>query len=213
MSINIFTLRCPFLKLLETAKNKTNLIKHQWSHWSNNYCISNPSWSDGRIEYEGLNLTLWIKLSILYHPQIGTRSSYYPKLWWIVGSNDYKRWGDIDYRVNNSELNGKLKQFVFVLIKISVFDPKKIVFQINMVLYLKVLIWGKYILNIANSCHNEESLFKKLYKVIHHYKAQIKQTFSNSDIFNIFGNNIKILFFFSKMKSLRLMMIFMRSLV
>ena len=56
------------------------------------------------------------------------------------------------------------------------------------------------IANIGNNCHRDESLFKKIFKLIEYYTEQIKQTFSNNEIFNIFGSNKKILLFLFKNK-------------
>ena len=49
--------------------------------------------------------------------------------------------------------------------------------------------------SISNNCHRNESFLKNLYQIIDHCKDQIKQTFSNKEIFNIFENNKKMLLF------------------
>ena len=51
------------------------------------------------------------------------------------------------------------------------------------------------VINIANYYHRDETLLNKVYKIIQHYKSQIKQTFSNTEIFNIFQNSKIILLY------------------
>ena len=52
--------------------------------------------------------------------------------------------------------------------------------------------------DISNNMHREESIFKNLYRIIELNKTQIKDTFSNDEIFDIFENNKKILLFLFK---------------
>ena len=51
------------------------------------------------------------------------------------------------------------------------------------------------ITNVANNHHREKSLFKKLFQIIQQYESQIKQTYSNFEIYNIFESNKMIVLF------------------
>lgn len=53
----------------------------------------------------------------------------------------------------------------------------------------------KLLLSIANNHRCQSFLFTKLFQIIEHYEVQIKQIFSNIDIFNIFKSNKRILHF------------------
>lgn len=54
------------------------------------------------------------------------------------------------------------------------------------------------IINLANNCHCTETFNKNIIRIIEYYKKQIKDTFSNIEIFNIFCRNKKILLFLFK---------------
>ncbi|KAK8857347.1 hypothetical protein M9Y10_015751 [Tritrichomonas musculus] len=49
--------------------------------------------------------------------------------------------------------------------------------------------------HISNNHHRDETFIKKVFQIMQHYKPQIKQTLSNTQIFKIFQNNKKILLF------------------
>ena len=51
------------------------------------------------------------------------------------------------------------------------------------------------IASISDNCHRNKSFFNNLYQIIDHYKNQIKQTFSNEEIFDIFEKKKKMLLF------------------
>ena len=56
------------------------------------------------------------------------------------------------------------------------------------------------ITGIANNHHRNEFFFKKIYQIIDQLKDEIKQTFSNIEIFKLFQENKKILLFLFKNK-------------
>ena len=56
--------------------------------------------------------------------------------------------------------------------------------------------------NIANNHYLNENIWQKLFKVINNHKDQIKQTLSNSEVFNIFESNKIILLFLFENKIL-----------
>ncbi|KAK8890285.1 hypothetical protein M9Y10_035058 [Tritrichomonas musculus] len=57
----------------------------------------------------------------------------------------------------------------------------------------------RLITSIGDNYHREKSTFKKLFQIIEHYGSQIKRTYSNNEIFDIFHKNKKILqFLFGK---------------
>lgn len=49
--------------------------------------------------------------------------------------------------------------------------------------------------NISNNHRRTPHFFEKFDRILFHYKDNIKQTFSNFSIFNIFKDNKRILFF------------------
>ena len=59
----------------------------------------------------------------------------------------------------------------------------------------KIEQFFQLIVNIANNHHREKTFFNKIYQIIENYQYQIKQTFSNRRIFDIFKSNKKILLF------------------
>ena len=42
------------------------------------------------------------------------------------------------------------------------------------------------IVNVSTNIHREESFFEKIFQILEHFEVQIKQTFSNKEIFDIF---------------------------
>ena len=53
----------------------------------------------------------------------------------------------------------------------------------------------RLILNICNNHHRYPGFFDKIKQIFFKYKKEIKQTFSNHDLFNLFNNNKMILLF------------------
>ena len=49
------------------------------------------------------------------------------------------------------------------------------------------------IVSIINNHHRSESFFNKIFQIIDYYGDQIKRTFKNIKIFNIFASNKKLL--------------------
>lgn len=90
----------------------TNLIKYHSNNMNDesyiNYYRNNPSSADGWIEFDFVNKTV----SVTSYT-IRTRSSYYPRSWRIVGSNDHEHWEEIDRKVNNSKLDGEYRLYRF----------------------------------------------------------------------------------------------------
>ncbi|KAK8880413.1 hypothetical protein M9Y10_003085 [Tritrichomonas musculus] len=103
-----------------------------------------------------------------------------------------------EYIEENKELYGSLIQFLNNL------DNNENYFQdlINIICqqkgeenYHKFEEFLQLITAISNNYHREKSFFEKIYQILEHYEVQIKQTFSNKELFDIFQSNKKILLF------------------
>ena len=52
-----------------------------------------------------------------------------------------------------------------------------------------------FLANIANNHHHDESFFTNFFQIIRYYTTQLKQTFSNFEIYDIFKSNKKIILY------------------
>lgn len=62
----------------------------------------------------------------------------------------------------------------------------------------------RLILNIANNHHRSNDFFSKIEKIILIFKNEIKQSYSNLDIFNNFKSNKRILLFLIEEKIMKM---------